>query len=1233
MNMRLLRPGMVRHLSGKVAACGILLLTIVGSTVCADETHAEFIDKLRQRKYFDTALEYIEQLQQRSDLPQDFANTLELERGITYREMGSSLRVPEDREQAQGQAERSLKKFTSEHPQHPRAAYANFELGQLLLDRARTLLWDADAPSNADRRAEIQTQARALIDQAQAIYQKSHDQYDAQQKAFPSFIDKTEDPEQFEARQDVFYKYLKAAFNLARCTYERGQTFEKGTKERTETLIKASEEFEAISSAWRSFPVGRHAYLMMGKCFQEQDDISRALGLYNTIINDDSQHPAMLQLKSYALQFRLICLNHEKRSDYQLVINEATRWLNDKINRSRLYTEQGLGILWEKARAEEQLSKDRTLDAKQQTALKRQTIADANTVAKFPSPYREPAVAMARRINASLGEKDAEPKDFDTAFERGSGLITQKADLDQAVKDAKSADERQKAIQARDAHMNEISRVFELALSMRDEDSDPKAVAQARYFLSYAYMVQRKNYEAIILSRYCMDADRLTHPDSALNATEIAIQSAVQAFNDAGDNQEFELDLLKQICEQIVSQYPQSARGNEARIRLGQVYRDLKQPLKAAETYLTVPENSSDYASSRLQAGQSYWLAWLTNSAGTLSAGTPGDGQAEHDEAAVSKWKTDATKLLQEGLTLARQKLGDNVKPTSEMAAAEVSLATINNMDGNFDQTIQRLTSGGETSVISLLQVPEGESRPDKGVQSSDFAGQAYRLLLRAYVGVQQIDNALATMNGLEAIGGQDTTAVYTQLGQELQAELERLSETGEAERLAQVRSSFEQFLEKVYAQRDQSDYNSLLWIGETYFGLGKGVKEDTAAASAYFQKATQAYQEILQNNLAADGAVTAIKLRLIRCKRAQGNYEEAVTLAQEVLTASPLSLDVQFEAAHTLADWGADPNGQPEKLLTSIKGVDKVIWGWSGITSKLQARQSSPDWKDLKDRFLEARLEYIRSRYRYAKTGAADGRKQLQSGLAEITIFAQVFPDLDDAWFAKFDQLYQDIQVDLGQAAIALERPKPLELPPQNVAANSEEQEADNAATPQPVTQSPPPSEGPGWLMGTLAIALAAGGGFAFYKLMSKPQKRRRTFAPAGGSFTPPPGTGSDATGGDAPDFSSLAGNKAGAAVAAPPRKKTASKAAATPGTARKKRVLTPEEMVKYKAAKAAKAKAAAQQAAAGGKKVVKKKGVQRPSTSAAGTSPPVGNDPPVRKVVKKRVKKRPPQPPPNEG
>ncbi|MEO2024584.1 MAG: hypothetical protein ABGZ23_01745 [Fuerstiella sp.] len=1210
-----------------MAVVGALLT--VGLPIQADEPHSAFIEGLRQRKFFDTALEYVDSLGRRVDVPAELAKTLDLERGVTYREMAAASRVPEDREQALTRAEQALKKFTSEHPGHPRAAYANSELGELLFERARSLIWDAESPSNADKAGQLQQQARSLIEQAKAIYQTAHDQYERLYKAFPPFIDRTKDEDAYLERLSAEVKYLRAWFSLVRCTYERGQTFSKGSKERAETMVRASAEFEAIHTARRSNPIGLQSRLMMGKCFQEQDDLNRALGIYNEMLSHKSDHPSVQLLKSIALQYRLICLNHEKKNDFQLVLQEAQAWLQDKSNRNRIYTEIGLGILWEKTIAEEKLGQDRALEARQRNTMFRQALADSKQVARFPGPYREPAVAMGRRLNAELGEKDSVPKDFDTAFERARGMVSQLKGLNEDLQKAKTAEEKQKAKQAIDFQLNEIGRLFSLALSLREDKTDTKAVAQARYLLSYVYMRQRKSFDAIILAKYCMTTDRVNDPDSALSATEIAIEAAVQAFNDAGTDKTFELDLLKGICELIVEQYPQSARGNEARIRLGQVYRDLNEPLNAATTYLSVPKDYSEYGSARMQAGQSYWLAWVMAMSDIESGKQP-----ENDEESVKKWKADAAGLMLEGITVARERLGRNAKPSPEIAAAEVSLATIHNMNGQFAETIKRLTAGGDNSVLKLLEVAKGQTRPEKGITSSAFAGQAYRLLLRAYVGTQKVAEALQTMNKLEAVGGQDTAAVYTQLGQELQEELKRLKASGETEQLAKTRTSFEQFLAKVSENRENMDYNSLVWIGETYFGLGQGTQEDVDAAAGYYKKANAAYQDILDRDLAEGGSVIAVKLRIVRCKRAQGQFEEGVSLAQSILNETPLSLDVQFEAAHTLSDWGASDGGPPAKLLAAIEGVEnaqgeKSIWGWSGITRKLQARQSSPDWDQLKERFLEARYEYINSRYRYAKTGASDGEVQLQSALAEITIFIQVFYDLDDVWFAKFDRLYQDTQLELGQSPNPLERP----TPPEEVTAQDEPESADSAQPEQEAAATAaPPAAGTNMIVMLVLLALAAGGGFGFYKLMSKPQQRRRSSVkPDGVSFTAPPGAGGGGTGG-APDFAGLeaAGAKTSAAVAAPPRrKKVASKSGKQAPSdsqqrpVKKKRVLTPEEAVKWKAAKAAKARVAAAAAAkgeGGATAAPKKRAVKQVKKATA-------QDPAA--APKKKVRKRPPQPP----
>lgn len=1198
----------------------------------ADEPYGEFIEGLRQRRYFDTALEYLDELKQRPDVPQDIKDTLDLERGITYREMGTASRIPEDRDQALTAAEQALKAFTAAHSNHPRAAYANFELGQLLLEKARSLLWDSESPSNAGRKADMQQQARTLVEQAKGIYQKAHDQYEAKHKSYPTFIDQAEEPELYQERQDVFVKYLRSAFNLARCTYERGQSFDKGTKERNETLTRAAEEFLAIHEANRTNPIGRLSRLMQGKCFQEQDDIPRALGLYNEIKDDDSEHPTMMMLKSYAIQFRLICLNHESRNDHQIVINEATAWLENKLNRSRLYSEQGLGILWEKAIAEEKLAQNREIDAKQKSAILRQAMADAKQVARFPSPYREPAVAMGRRINAELGETDEEPKDFDTAFERGRGMITQLKGLNEDLSAAKTPDEKQKAQQAIDSQLNEVGRMFRIALALRSPESDPKAVAQARYLLSYVFLRQRKNFDAIILAKYCMTRDKVNDPDSALSATEIAIGAAVQAYNDAGDKQEYELTLLKEICELIVTEYAQSSKGNEARMRLGQVYRDLNQPIEAAQSYLTVPSDFSGYPSARMQAGQSYWLAWVK----TMSAKEDGV-QPEQDDAAIAAWKTDATKLLTEGIDLAKAKLGENGKPTDEMVAAEVSLATILNMDGQFNETVKRLTAGGENSTLSALQVSEGAQRPEKGITSAAFASQAYRLMLRAYIGTQQVDNALVTMDQLESVGGQDMAAVYTELGRELQEELKRLKTTGEEEKLTATRQQFEAFLEKVYERRDSSDYNSLLWIGETYFGLGQGVIDDPIAAPEYFQKANQAYEEILTNNLVDGPTVPAIKLRIIRCKRAQRLYDEGVKLAESVLTESPLSLDVQFEAAYTLADWGADTDaGQPDKLLTSIDGIknteDKlIVWGWKGITTRLQARQNSDDWEDLRDRFLEAKYEYINSRVRYAATGAPDGDKHLKSALAEIMVLVQVFNDnIDDVWFAKFGKMYQDVQTAQNVAEVLpLERPEKIEIPPEELVASSDDESAaaDDKAKAEENATAPEP-EGSNMILIAVAVLLAAGVGFACYKVMSKPPKRPKTLSVPKEAMIPPPSTGgigvAESDDG-VPDFSSLGdivAPPAGPGVLAPAQQKKKAVRRSPDGSAprKKKRSLTPEEAAKQRAARA--------QGDGGQQSAERRKKVARKKASPGGEATPGESVQPGKQAPRKSAKKR--QPPP---
>ena len=1074
------------------ALLALLLYAVCGSQVQADEPIVRFIEGLRERGYFDTAIEYLEVVRQRTDLPAEVAEVLDLQLGLTWQQRAALSRVPEDREKALGEAERSLRKFLAEKAQHSQAALANSMLGELLFERAKSLIWKADGLESAAEKLELQQSARTLIDQAKTIYQTAADQYKAAYDAFPKFIDETKDEDQYRLRQEAESRYLRAWFNLVRCTYERGQTFDKGSAERKNTLIEASTKFEEIHTARRTNQIGLHARLMMGKCFQEQDDVGRALGIYNEMLSHPSQSPAVESLKGIAQHYRCICLNDPQKNDHQLVIQEATAWLT--THRQQSTTSTGLGILWEKAIAEEKLAAARELDARQKEDLLNAALNDSRQVAKYPGPYREPAAAMERRLKLELGEKDREPRDFATAFERARGMISQIQQLSDEVGKAADANDKAQKQAALDNHLTEVGRLLQLALDLKDSDSDAKAVAQARYLLSFVMLRQGKSLDSVILATYCLVNDRKADPDTALNATEIAMAAAVAAWNEApAKDRDFETRTLRDVCVKILELFPQSSRGSEARLRLGSAYRTMGQPLEAAKWYLEVPEADPQFATARMNAGQSFWAAWTQKAA--MEAADP-EGQKTPPEDML-KWKAEARTLLTQGIDLTRQKIGDMAKPSEELVAAEVSLASILNLDGEFPATIDRLTKGNEFSVVAAIEVPDGQQRPDDGVQSKSFASLTYRLLLRAYVGTQQIDAALQVMSRLERVGGSDILAAYTQLGIELQDELKRLKASGEAERLAQVRDSFEKFLQKVYESRNKSDYNSLLWIGETYYGLGQGVSGDPTSATAYFSKAGDAYSEIISGSLASAENKNAVLLRLARCRRQQQQFDEALKILQEILTQNPMTIDAQFEAAQTLSDWAA--TNDPSKFTQAVQGIkegsNQTIWGWTTLAKRLEQIIAKDPSSELRTRFVEARYELSNSRRRYARVSQADADKQRQNALAEITSFVQRYSDLDDVAFAKFDRLYQDLQADLGQAATPLERYVPVAVVPAERAPEVADQtsapptELDDTA---PAIAAEEPSGG-GWVMPVVVVGLCAGLGAAVFVLMRRPQKFAR--------------------------------------------------------------------------------------------------------------------------------------------
>lgn len=1095
-------------LPAMAAFCCLCLQPLPGS---AADSHAEFLKGLRERGYFDTAIEYLDSLDSAADTPDDVRATVDLEKAFIWMDRRATARRRDDQLQFADQARQSFEGFLSRHPRHERAAEAHSQLGRLLFDQGRQLIWSGTSAANPTDRRKQTEEASELLLAARQSFGQARDQFKTRLDSQP-FVDREDDEEAWKNRRRTEARYLNAWLSLINCTYEEAMMAPADSRRRSGLLTSALEQFDQIQTYSRTSAAGLHARLMMGRCRQELGDISEALGYFDELRSQPSQDPYMQRLSRTAQYYRLMCLNHESRAEYSNVVTEATRWL--RAHDSEAATEAGLGILYEKAVAEEALARDEELDDEQRELRLRQTLADLEQVSAVVSPVQQQARQAAGRIRDELGEARRDPVKFETAFDRGRELTGRLQKARAAVQQAASDEERQQAEQELELLTSEAGRMFQLALRLRKPDSNVSAVAQARYLLSYVFLQQQKNHDAFVLARHVMRYHSNDAAETAADATEMAITAALRIRSAASeDDRSFGTSLVREICEEVIDGFPGSRAATQARMRLGRIYRELGEPRRAADAFLQVPEDDPRYAEARMEAGQAWWLAWAE--ATSEAADRPSAAVAVETR---EEWKQQARTLLSEGIELQRAALKDG-RLTDEVIRAEVSLCGLLNQEGEFEQTIERLTEVTPT-VMDAIDA-EGE-RPQQGVRSAAFAGLCYRTLLRACVGARRIDDALDVMRRLQSLGAGSTTAVYTQLGRELQRELEQLQSSGDMERLQQVRASFEDFLDQIYQSRDPSNTGALLWIGETCAGLARST-DDPREAAGFLEKAATVFQELLNSEL-EESAATAVNLRLIRVYRDLHRYQEAVDLGTKFLTARPASVSVQLEVAHVLADWGE--NGEPTRLLESISGIpadekDRPVWGWAALARRLQRSQGQPSWPDLKPLFLESRFELSNSRLRYARVSPDQGRKQLEAAARELTSMVQVSADLDDEWWTRFDGLYQDIQQQLGRPGMTLARP---DIAGDDASGdNSEQPDRDRStATVSAATVAAPdapdhagtrPSRAT-WLIGGIGLIAVLVAGVSLI-VMRRPRRRvRHSFASAPEELVLPTGTAAPAAG-----------------------------------------------------------------------------------------------------------------------
>jgi hypothetical protein len=1097
----------------------VLLLSLIAvRSASGAEPYLRFVQKLRDRGYYDTAITYLEELETRKNLPAEIREVLPYEKAITMIQGSRRLRSPDLQAKELEKARLFLEQFLQASPKHPQAASGNSELGNVWIAKARAESALARLPDNAAQAAEFGQRAREYLDKGRKIFKDAHDQYETAFKKFPVFIPAA-DKAKIDAREQALIHYIQAALNMAIASYEAAQTHDKETRMYDEALGDAAREFEQIHSRYRDRNAGLYARMWQGKCYEEQGEATKALGIYNELLSHPVENnPSLKAIQDRTTHFKLICLNHPKRKEYPAAIEEALAW-RKSASASEQRSQLGLGIHWELSRAHELLAEaDGTSSADKRRFLNL-ALASAREVNKFAGEYKELSKQAIQRISVQLGQDLGDFKDFATLLSMAQEKIAKLGGNDglrRRIANESDSGAKRKLEQDLAKYLEETAKLLKDSLELVRPDTEANRVRYARYLQSFIELERKRYYDAAILGEHLARRHVRDDPAVALNCAHIALLAYQSAYRDSPEKDKtVDVAHLLKLGDFVAAKFPTGEKVGASFLIVGDLLTQLQRPADAAVWYGKVSENAPEYLESKLKAGQAYWSAFYGASA------LP---EAERPSAEkLQGYQETARKMLQEArATVDRMdaKLPQGAPPTEDITRAKLSLATILNGSGEYKQATEVLGVGNRAVTVAVSIEP-GEQRPAAGPKSRSFANEVYRQLLWAYVGSQETDKAQTAMKELERIEegtGKGMNDVYLSLGRQLQRRVEQLTRE-KSSLLGDLLSSFDAFLENM-AGRENQDFNMQRWVGETYYALASGLGDDQRQrADQYFKRGATALQALLdrvarQPDFAQDQPLDGLKLRLSACQRRLKQFDSAYKLIADVLKAKNQALDAQVEAATLYQEWaetGGPENIEKWDLAVNGENPDakglKVVWGWMEIGKRLRLKMSqtarSAD-DSTEKQYIEANyyVAYCTYRSAVAQTKLKKKRQTLERAQRHIFATSSLSEDLGGVeWWEKFNKLYRDVQKELS-VDVVKDLPRHAKTEPltttesddtESAVAKTDTQKAAKAkAAADSAAKSEPKSSGTGAVIGFLVLLLA-GGGMGGYILLTGKKKPRR--------------------------------------------------------------------------------------------------------------------------------------------
>lgn len=1025
------------RLAGMIA----VLLGILGGVTSSsgEEPAREFLAGLRERGYYDMAVEYLEQMKTSPLAPMELKETLLYELGTTLIQSSRDQRDIKLREAQLEEAGQSLQRFVGMLPDHPLVTSANSQLGNLKVERARIKVEQAKQPGA--NKAKLLAEAAEIYADAYAVFDRA--QIELRERLSKMNNIPPDDKKAHALRDTLRTDYLQAKLLGAAVKEEAADTAAAGSAEQKELLTAAAEQYGEIYEKWRTRLAGLYARMYQGRCSQRLGNHKDALSYFSELLEQPDNPDEFRVLKTKTL---LLAMDSWRASKLHAeAVQRLGTWVDGarpNESKDQDWLELRLGL----AKAQWLFAQD-LKSSKPKDPQVRRSESDARKNAQAVSRSSGDIQQAARKFLAEIGLEEvagaeaSDPKNFDEAKQAGRdaldalqtanllintlpGRIAKETDAEVKADLSKQLAAAQETVQTA---VEDAKTHFRTALALADDKTDIRDLNVVHYFLCYLHYTSGEFLDAALLGEFL--ARRYPDSSGARQGAKIAMAAYLKLYaEEKGEDRKFESDHAVQIAKYITQKWPDQEEAVEA---LNTLIPFMIQAgdLQAAESYLTeIPEDSPKRGDAEIKTGQAMWGAYLRGmqQLRKIESGedeTPAVYDPNVEKQRLDDLKTRAQRILVDGI--ARMGKSQPGAASEASATAALSLAQIYLDTEQIDKCIELLEDPG-LGPLTLVK------KKDPAAARAGYDAETYKTALRAYISSLPqapdadavIAKASEVMDAMkQTIDQQKLIGIYYSLARDLEAQMNLAS----AQSKQALSKGFETFLLRLRA--NSKEFTVLSWVADTFAGIAASFdtqRQPTAESVKYYQLAADTYQSMLDDgNVEDEKLKIQVRLRLANAKRRLRKFTEARDLFVAILKSNPSMVNVQVEAAKLYQDWASFP-GKEALFLKSIQGSEidpatrkPIIWGWQGISTRTAG---TPAFRNV---FHESRYNLAVSLHglALAKTGS-EKKKYLEMASRAITQTQQLFGSGEEweTWKPEYDKLLKTIQKALGQKPAGLD-------------------------------------------------------------------------------------------------------------------------------------------------------------------------------------------------------------------